>query len=104
MSQISELQRTLGVPQSEKWDTPTQAAVTAYQAAAGLAPTGLPTPAVLARLGIFNPLDLAGTTRSRFTVSLLSAMNQVPWYLYLGVGVAGLGVAAMKLRRSQKNQ
>lgn len=116
MSQISELQRALGVPQSEKWDTTTQGAVTAYQAASGLPPTGIPTPSTLAKLGIYNPLDLAPSAMRRaaagaptkpqgkFGMSLLSAFNQIPWYVYVGAGISSLGFAALAIRRRNRKQ
>lgn len=116
MSHISDLQRTLGVPQSEKWDTATQAAVTAYQAASGMSPSGLPTPAVLGKLTVYNPVELAprgvrdmvsgarDNPPSLFGVGLLTSLNQVPWYVYLGIGVASVGFATLAFRRHLKNK
>lgn len=111
MSQIGELQKRLGVPETDKWDTPTQAAVTAYQVASALPPTGLPTPSTLARLQVYNPLSLSrlgGQSKdeagsgNKARISILTSLNQVPWYVYLGVGALSFGFAALAIHRKNK--
>lgn len=105
MSDLDRIQSELPIPASGKWDAPTEAALRTFQLSRGLPATGQPDPATLAALGIYDPAGHVsgrqkkhlegGPYPGRFGRDLVGAMNQIPMWAWLLIGVVSAGSAGV---------
>jgi hypothetical protein len=109
MTDTALVQQHLGVPQTDTWDQPTEQALTLWQGQHGVDPSGNPDPITLAMMQVYDPI--AGAPRS-FQTSLATgkepghfgrdfstAMNQIPRWAWILVGVGFGGLAYLSWRR-----
>lgn len=115
---ISIVQRKLGVPVSDSWDPATLGAITVYQAAnAGafpMTPTGHPDPPTLANLGYYDPFSLMkpawadylqgerAKQPSAIGRDLAGASNVIPQVGWLALGALFVGLGAVSWYRREK--
>jgi hypothetical protein len=119
---LPQLQRRLGVSQTDRWDTATLQAIATYQGRSGqpleMHVTGVPDPATLINLGYYDPVSelprrqadyLAGNTEPPMTFwrDTATISNQVPQWIWIVAGAGMLGVGYYiyrKNRREEKGQ
>lgn len=102
MSDLQTLQAALSVPATGSWDPATAAAAVKFQAAHGLMQTGAPDPATFAAAGIYDPSIGAPPAGTSVVRDLVAAENQVPGWLYIGLGGASLLLAYLAYRSSNR--
>jgi hypothetical protein len=114
---VNAVQQMLGVPTTSCWDATTLGALAPFQqsgmGALPMHPTGEPDPATLINAGYYNPLDYlsraqveylqGGAAPGTFWRDLGVASNQVPQWVWIGLGVGfvGLGYWTYRSRRAR---
>lgn len=109
MSDFETLLQKLGIPGQKDYSPTVRQAVQQFQSAQGLIATGEADPATLAEAGVYDPVAgvskkftkylSGGKEPGGFGRDISSAMNQVPGWLWLtlGVGMSGLAYLAYRV-------
>jgi hypothetical protein len=114
---LKAVQHTLGVPATQRWDAMTLGALPVFQqtgmGALPMYPTGEPDPATLINAGYYDPLQYlpraqvqylqGGARPGSFWRDVGVASNQIPQWIWigLGVGLCGLGYWTYRNRRAR---
>jgi len=103
MSDTTLIQERLGVSKDGNFRQQTAEALQSYQRSHGLAETGNPDPMTLAEMGVYDPIAGApsewrehyegGERPGTFGRDVVTAMNQIPRWGWLTMGVAFGGLA-----------
>lgn len=115
MSDFDTLLGKLGIPGQTEYSPQVRQAVLQFQTAQGLMATGQADPATLAEAGVYDPVAGVGKKFTKylsggpepggFGRDISSAMNQVPGWLWitLGVGMSGLAYLAYRVANPKKH-
>lgn len=111
MTDLSNVQTALKVASTDAWNPQTVGALRAFQQGHGIPPTGLPDPDTLATLGVYDPVAgspssfrrhlAGGPSPGTFFRDIGGAMNQVPRFLWLTLGIGFVGLAYWQYRKAR---
>ena len=115
---VDVVQKKLGVPITNDWDTVTRGALTVYQGAHKLtafpmSPTGQPDPPTLVNLDYYDPLEQLNPNWAAyvdgkrekpgtFGRDLAGVSNTVPQWAWIATGIVLLGLGYFSWRQSRK--
>lgn len=105
MSDLETISTKLGVPADP---TAVTLGLFAYQQKTGARQSGMPNPQTLAALEIYDPMQSAprafksGKEMGTFGRDIAASMNQVPMWIWVGLGFGCYGLAYLAYRSRKK--